>query len=85
LSAIYPPLPSPPGVSNKKLGPAVSVAIDRNTGEMAQVFLDNAEGDVPARLNPLLKERLPEARDIDYVKTHGRLAPTPKYTPSINS
>jgi hypothetical protein len=59
------------GVSNKRLGPAISVAIDRNTGEMSQVFLNNAEGDVPARLNPLLEQRLPEARQLDYFKTHG--------------
>lgn len=59
------------GASNKSIGPAISAVADRRTGQISQVFTNNARGDLPAALNPQLAGRLDGARQLDYIKTHG--------------
>ena len=59
------------GRSNNSMGPAISVATDLQTGQRSLVYLNNAAGDLPASLNPILAERLEAARGLDYVRTAG--------------
>lgn len=59
------------GMSNNKLGPAISVAVDLTTGKVSKVYLNNKIGDIPANFNKLLTDRLGPTKLVDYVKTAG--------------
>ncbi|MDR6787200.1 hypothetical protein J2Y58_000538 [Sphingomonas sp. BE138] len=62
-------LRSAEGLSNKKIGPAVSTVMDIRTGAISRTHI-NAAG-LPERLNPALAERLGAAEQLDYIKTRG--------------
>ena len=61
------------GLANKELGPVVSGAYDKTTGEI-YISINNPDGTVPVDLHPDLQSRLdsmpPDVRD-SYLNTHG--------------
>ncbi|TRW14795.1 YwqJ-related putative deaminase [Glacieibacterium frigidum] len=59
------------GVSNNKLGPAISAVMDTRTGEISKVVTNNLDGDLPTSFNAVLDARLPTAQKVDYIKTAG--------------
>jgi hypothetical protein len=58
------------GASNNTLGPAISVAIDRSTGKVSKVFLNDADGLTP-KLHKTLSDNLFAALELPYNRTAG--------------
>ena len=59
------------GMSNKKIGPAISTVMDNRTGTVSKTYSNHALGEMPANLNPVLAERLGAAKAKGYIATHG--------------
>lgn len=60
-------------ITNREMGPALSVAMDLKTGQVSQIFRNNQQGFMPENMSPQLLDRLSIAPDdvLAFEKTHG--------------
>ncbi len=59
------------GASNKRIGPAISTAMDTRTGQMSKTYINNSAGDPPADLHPTIADRMDAAQELPYDRSHG--------------
>lgn len=61
------------GITNKEMGPALSVAMDLKTGKISQIHRNNQQGFMPENMSPQLVDRLNIAPDdvLAFDRTHG--------------